>query len=54
MTARLKDMKNLDNDARAALNRENSELRELFKTRQAEIENAVLMAGLLKQNWTCR
>ncbi len=49
MTARLKDMKNLDNDARAALNRENSELRELFKTRQAEIENAVLMAGLLKQ-----
>lgn len=49
MTARLRDMKNLDNDARAALNRENSELRELFKTRQAEIENAVLMAGLLKQ-----
>lgn len=49
MTARLRDMKNLDNDARAALNRENSELRELFKTRQTEIENAVLMAGLLKQ-----
>ena len=49
MTARLKEMKNLDNDARAALNRENTELRELFKTRQAEIENAVLMAGLQKQ-----
>ncbi|MBQ7289976.1 MAG: phenylalanine--tRNA ligase subunit alpha [Alphaproteobacteria bacterium] len=49
MTARLRDMKNLDNDARAALNRENTELRELFKTRQAEIENAVLMAGLQKQ-----
>ena len=49
MTARLKEMKNLDNDARAALNRENSELRELFKTRQIEIENAVLMAGLQKQ-----
>ena len=49
MTARLKEMKNLDNDARAALNRENSELRELFKTRQTEIENAVLMAGLQKQ-----
>ncbi len=49
MTARLKEMKNLDNDARAALNRENAELRELFKTRQAEIENAVLMAGLQKQ-----
>ena len=49
MTARLKDMKNLDNDARAALNTENATLRELFKTRQAEIENAVLMAGLQKQ-----
>ena len=49
MTARLKEMKNLDNDARAALNRENAELRELFKTRQLEIENAVLMAGLQKQ-----
>lgn len=50
MTARLKEMKNLDNDARAALNTENATLRELFKTRQAEIENAVLMAGLQKQN----
>ena len=49
MTARLKDMKNLDNDARAALNLENQTLRELFKTRQSEIENAVLMAGLQKQ-----
>ena len=49
MTARLRDMKNLDNDARAALNLENATLRELFKTRQAEIENAVLMAGLQKQ-----
>lgn len=49
MTARLKDMKNLDNDARAALNTENATLRELFKTRQAEIENAVLVAGLQKQ-----
>ncbi len=49
MTARLREMKNLDNDARAALNRENTELRELFKTRQAEIENAVLMASLEKQ-----
>ena len=49
MTARLKEMKNLDNDARAALNMENQTLRELFKTRQAEIENAVLMAGLQKQ-----
>lgn len=49
MTARLREMKILDNDARAALNRENTELRELFKTRQIEIENAVLMAGLQKQ-----
>lgn len=49
MTMRLKEMKNLDNDARASLNRENTELRELFKTRQMEIENAVLMAGLQKQ-----
>ena len=49
MTARLKDMKNLDNDARAALNRENVILRELFKARQTEIENAVLMAGLQQQ-----
>lgn len=49
MTAKLKDMKNLDNDARAVLNLENQTLRELFKTRQSEIENAVLMAGLQKQ-----
>ena len=49
MTARLKEMKNLDNDTRAALNLENSTLRELFKKRQTEIENAVLMAGLQKQ-----
>lgn len=49
MTMRLKEMKNLDNEARAALNCENTALRELFKTRQSEIENAVLMAGLQKQ-----
>ena len=49
MTARLKEMKNLDNDARVALNLENTQLRELFKTRQSEIENAVLMDGLKKQ-----
>lgn len=49
MTARLKEMKNLDNDARAELNRENAILREMFKTRQTEIENAILMAGLQRQ-----
>ena len=46
MTARLKQMKDLDNDARAALNRENTELRELFKARQTEIENNVILAAL--------
>ena len=46
MTARLKQMKDMDNDARAALNRENTELRELFKTRQSEIENAMLIHKL--------
>lgn len=49
MTMRLKEMKNLDNDARAALNRENAELRELFKLRQTEIENAMIQAALEKQ-----
>lgn len=46
MTVRLKEMKNLDNNARAELNRENAELRELFKNRQAELENAALNAAL--------
>ena len=46
MTARLKQMRDMDNDARAALNRENTELRELFRVRQSEIENAVMMAAL--------
>lgn len=49
MTARLKQMKNLDNDARAALNAENAELRELFKTRQAEIQDAVIMEKMAAQ-----
>ena len=49
MTLRLKEMKNMDNDARAALNLENQTLRDLFKKRQLEIENAVLMASLEKQ-----
>ena len=46
MTVRLKEMKNLDNDARAELNRENTELRELFKNRQSELENAALNSAL--------
>lgn len=49
MTMRLRDMKNMDNDARAALNAENVALRELFRTRQAEIETAVMMESLAKQ-----
>lgn len=49
MTARLREMKNLDNDARAELNRENAELRELFKNRQSELETAELNAALAKQ-----
>lgn len=49
MTARLKEMKNLSNDERAALNKENTDLREAFKTRQATIEHDVMMAGLSKQ-----
>ena len=49
MTARLREMKNLGNDERAALNAENTELRELFKNRQNEIENAVMMAALAEQ-----
>ena len=49
MTMRLKNMANLPNEERAQLNRENAALRELFKTRQAEIEHAVMMAALEKQ-----
>lgn len=49
MTARLKEMKNLDNEARAELNKENTMLRELFKNRQIELENQALLAGLQKQ-----
>lgn len=49
MTAKLKQMRDLDNDARAALNAENVELRAAFKTRQTEIENADMMARLSAQ-----
>ncbi|MDR0319398.1 MAG: phenylalanine--tRNA ligase subunit alpha [Rickettsiales bacterium] len=49
MTARLKDMKNLGNDARAALNKENSELREAFRVRQEELENETVLAMLSEQ-----
>ena len=49
MTTKLREIKNLDNDARAELNRENTELRELFKSRQAEIEMEELNAALATQ-----
>lgn len=42
MTARLKEMSKMDADARVALNKENAELRELFKIRQTELEQAAL------------
>lgn len=49
MTLRLRQMKDLDNNARAALNDENTALRTAFKTRQSEIEQAVLMEKLASQ-----
>lgn len=49
MTAKLKQMRDLNNDARAALNAENTNLRAAFKTRQTEIENADMMARLSAQ-----
>ena len=49
MTAKLRDMKNLDADARAALNVENAALREAFKVRQGELETAALMEKLASE-----
>lgn len=49
MTLRLRQMKDLDNNARAALNDENTSLRAAFKTLQSEIEQAVLMEKLASQ-----
>lgn len=49
MSARLKQMATLDNDARAKLNAENTQLREAFKMRQEFLENAEMMRDLEKQ-----
>jgi len=49
MTLRLRDMKNLDNDARTMLNREKEELMAAFKTRQVELEDAAIMSALESQ-----
>lgn len=46
MTAKLKNMANLSNDERALVNAQNSELRQLFKEKQIELENAALNAKL--------
>lgn len=46
MTAKLKNMASLTNDERATLNAENAELRQLFKNKQSELENAALNAKL--------
>jgi phenylalanyl-tRNA synthetase alpha chain len=46
MTAKLKTMATLSNEERAAVNAENAELRQLFKTKQSELEDAALNAKL--------
>lgn len=46
MTMKLKNMANLSNEERAVVNTENTELRQLFKEKQIEIENEVLNAKL--------
>lgn len=46
MTAKLKTMATLSNDERAAINTENTTLRQLFKDKQTELEMAALNAKL--------
>jgi len=46
MTAKLKTMATLSNEERAVVNTENVELRQLFKDKQIELENAALNAKL--------
>lgn len=46
MTAKLKNMANLSNEERIAINTENSELRQLFREKQNELELAALNAKL--------
>ena len=46
MTAKLKNMANLSNEERAAINTENATLRQLFKDKQNELELAALNAKL--------
>ena len=49
MTARLKEMKSLNEAERAALNVEKEELQSLFKSRQTEIEDETMMANLASE-----
>ena len=46
MTAKLKNMANLSNEERAEINAENTELRQLFRDKQSELELAALNAKL--------
>ena len=46
MTVKLKTMATLSNEERASVNAENTELRQLFKDKQTELENAALNAKL--------
>ena len=46
MTTKLKNMASLSNEERARVNAENTELRQLFKDKQTELENAALNAKL--------
>jgi len=46
MTQKLKSMANLSNEERAVVNAENTELRQLFKEKQTQLENEVLNAKL--------
>ena len=46
MTAKLKNMANLSNEERSVINAENTELRQLFKEKQSELEMVALNAKL--------
>ncbi len=46
MTAKLKTMKSLSDEERIIVNNENAELRQLFKEKQTELENAAINAKL--------
>ena len=49
MTAKLKTMKSLSDEERVVVNNENAELRQLFKEKQTELENAAINAKLASE-----